>query len=270
MPLFMDRHYSENPTREAIELAHQQDLKLQDKYDIKFLTYWFDEERGTTFCLIEAPDESTIKRVHNEAHGDVPNEIIPVDPATVELFLGRIKDPVQQTQDKTPKVDSAYRVIMFTDLVDSTAMTTRLGQQEAMHLLHIHNAITRQAIKDFNGKEIKHTGDGFMLSFLCAKQAIQCAKEIQAKFEQHRKNNPKQAMDIRIGLSSGEPVEENDDLFGSTVQLAARICDLAEGNQVLLSESVYLDVNQQKDGFSIHCEKRFKGFDNEVKVYRVG
>jgi hypothetical protein len=56
MPVYMDRHYVEGATRHALADAHQKDLALQDKYHVKFLTYWFDEMRCTAFCLIEAPD----------------------------------------------------------------------------------------------------------------------------------------------------------------------------------------------------------------------
>ncbi len=69
MPVYMDRHYVEGATRHAIADAHQKDLALQDKYHVKFLTYWFDEMRCTAFCLIEAPNRETIERAHNEAHG---------------------------------------------------------------------------------------------------------------------------------------------------------------------------------------------------------
>jgi hypothetical protein len=93
MPVYMDRHYIEGATRHAVADAHQKDLALQDKYHVKFLTYWFDEMRCTAFCLIEAPDRETIERAHNEAHGSVPNEVLEVDPAVVDSFLGRIKDP---------------------------------------------------------------------------------------------------------------------------------------------------------------------------------
>src|SRR6476646_1199690 len=91
MPVYMDRHYVEGATRHAVADAHQKDLALQDKYDVKFLTYWFDEMRCTAFCLIEAPNRDTIERAHDEAHGLVPNEIIEVDPAVVDAFLAGSK-----------------------------------------------------------------------------------------------------------------------------------------------------------------------------------
>ena len=102
MPVYMDRHYVEGATRHAVADAHQKDLALQDKYNVKFLTYWFDEMRCTAFCLIEAPNRDTIERAHDEAHGLVPNEIIEVDPAVVDAFLvgSRIHRPRRRKSQK--------------------------------------------------------------------------------------------------------------------------------------------------------------------------
>jgi len=142
----MDRHEAKSMTAREVADAHQKDLEIQDKYKTKILTYWFDEERSTAFCLIDSPDEESIHLLHDEAHGSVPNEIIEVDPMTVDAFLGRIKDPVP-TQGDTA-IDSAFRIIMFTDLKDSTAMTTRFGDTKAMHLLRIHNRLTRSSLRE--------------------------------------------------------------------------------------------------------------------------
>ena len=86
MAVYMDRHYIEGATQHAVADAHQKDLALQDKYNIKFLTYWFDEARCTAFCLIEAPNRKTIEQAHDEAHGSVPNEVLEVDPSVVDAF----------------------------------------------------------------------------------------------------------------------------------------------------------------------------------------
>jgi len=147
MAVYMDRHYIEGATQHAVADAHHKDLALQDKYNIKFLTYWFDEARCTAFCLIEAPNRNTIEQAHNEAHGSVPNEVLEVDPGVVDAFLGRIKDPPQidpsAGRSADTPMDAGFRVIMFTDLKDSTLMTTLYGDTKALHLLHIHNSLTR-------------------------------------------------------------------------------------------------------------------------------
>ena len=90
----MDRHdLPEAVTAEAVAKVHQEDLKIQDQYGCRGLTYWFDEKRGTAFCLIEAPEEDAVKSMHNQAHGMIPNQIIEVDTHVVNAFLGRISDP---------------------------------------------------------------------------------------------------------------------------------------------------------------------------------
>ncbi len=68
--------------------------QIESKYGVRFITYWFDEARSTAFCLVDAPNKEAIQRAHDEAHGKIPSEIIEVDPAVVEAFLGRVKDPL--------------------------------------------------------------------------------------------------------------------------------------------------------------------------------
>ena len=273
MPVYMDRHYIEGATRHSVANAHQQDLALQDKYHVKFLTYWFDEMRCTAFCLIEAPNRETIERAHNEAHGSVPNEVLEVDPAVVDAFLGRIKDP--PPMDTSPgksaeiPIDPGFRAIMFTDLKDSTLMTTLYGDTKALHLLHIHNALTRNSLKSHRGREVKHTGDGIMASFAAISDAVECAITIQKAFAAYNKENPEAPLYLRIGLSAGEPIEEHGDLFGKAVQLAARLCAHAEPGRILVDQ-VVLDQWQGKElPFSDLGEVTPKGFDHAVRVYEV-
>ena len=273
MPVYMDRHYVEGATRLALADAHQRDMALQDKYHVKFLTYWFDEMRCTAFCLVEAPNRETIERAHNEAHGSVPNEVIEVDPNVVDAFLGRIKDPV--ATDTSPaktgetSIDPAFRAIMFTDLQDSTLMTTLYGDAKALHLLHIHNALTRNSLKAHRGREVKHTGDGIMASFASVPDSVECAVNIQKAFAAYNKKNIETPLNLRIGLSAGEPIEEHGDLFGKAVQLSARLCALAEPGRILIDQ-VVLDHWQVNDlPLSDLGEVTPKGFDHAVRVYEL-
>ena len=271
MPVYMDRHYIEGATRHAIADAHQKDLALQDKYHVKFLTYWFDEMRCTAFCLIEAPNRETIERAHNEAHGLVPNEVLEVDTAVVDAFLGRIKDPLSMSPGKSEgiPVDSGFRAIMFTDLKDSTLMTTLYGDAKALHLLHVHNALTRNSLNAHRGHEVKHTGDGIMASFASVPDGVECAVAIQKAFAAYNQEHPETPLYLRIGLSAGEPIEEHGDLFGKAVQLAARLCAQAEPGRILIDQ-VVLDLWSDKQlPFSDLGEVTPKGFDHAVRVYEV-
>lgn len=271
MPVYMDRHYVEGATRHALAHAHQKDLALQDKYRVKFLTYWFDEMRSTAFCLIEAPDRGTIDRAHGEAHGSVPNEVIEVDPAVVDAFLGRIKDPppTSTSPEATEEIpiDPAFRAIMFTDLKDSTLMTTLYGDAKALHLLHVHNALTRNSLKAHRGREVKHTGDGIMASFAAVADGLQCAVAIQRGFADYNREHPETPLHLRIGLSAGEPIEEHGDLFGKTVQLAARLCALAEPGRILVDGAV-LDNSMSRQMLPLG-QVTPKGFERPIEVYEL-
>ncbi|HZD42074.1 MAG TPA: nickel-binding protein, partial [Terriglobales bacterium] len=232
----MDRHDIRGSTAEDVARAHQLDLQIQEKYSARAVTYWFDEERGTAFCLIEAPKREAVEQMHREAHGSVPNEIIHVDVNKVQAFLGRVNDPEDVSAERLK--ESAFRAIMFTDIHGSTGMTSRLGDVGAMELLHSHNAIVRAALNHHRGTEVKQTGDGFMASFPSVSGAVECAIAIQRALAAYNAKGPAEPLRVRIGLCAGEPVTENQDLFGSSVQLAARICEYAQPGQILIPNVV--------------------------------
>ncbi|MGD9301694.1 MAG: DUF4242 domain-containing protein [Desulfobacterales bacterium] len=90
MPIYMDRHEMEGATAKAVADAHEKDLKLQEKYGIKLMTYWFDENRGSAFCLIDAPAKEKVRQLHEEAHGSVPHKIVDcIQGQGVDLVLKR-------------------------------------------------------------------------------------------------------------------------------------------------------------------------------------
>ena len=271
MPVYMDRHYVEGATRHAVADAHQKDLALQEKYDVKFMTYWFDETRCTAFCLIEAPNRETIERAHNEAHGLIPNEVLEVDPAVVEAFLGQIKDPPSVATAKTDgaSIDAGFRAIMFTDLKDSTRMTMLYGDAKALHLVHVHNALIRNCLNTCRGREIKHTGDGLMASFESVSDAVECSIGVQKAFAAYNQEHREAPLYLRIGLSAGEPIEEHGDLFGKSVQLAARLCAHAEPGRILIDQIALDHWAGKKLPLSDLGEVTPKGFDHAVRVYEV-
>ena len=79
MPLFIDvHHHIEGLTADAVAHAHEADLKTQDKYDVKYLRYWFDEATGKVFCPIDAPDKDAAIAVHRQAHGLLADDLVEV------------------------------------------------------------------------------------------------------------------------------------------------------------------------------------------------
>ena len=265
VPIFLDRHDLKDITAAEIAEAHRKDLETQDKYGVRFLTYWFDQHRSSGFCLIDAPDEATAMRVHDEAHGHVANQVIPVDLAAVEAFLGRVADPAPSTSNVKPAVDAALRAVLFTDIVDSTPMTARLGDARAVEMIRAHDSVVRRGLSTANGREVKHTGDGIMASFDDALAAAGCARAIQQGF--HKFNSVSdEKIRVRIGIDVGEPVADSNDLFGTTVQMAARLCAAAEPEAILVSSAVH-EIVQGSFPMAALPPRVLKGFADPVSVY---
>jgi class 3 adenylate cyclase len=268
VPIFMDRHDLRGSTQADVAEAHRKDLEVQDRHGVKYLAYWYDEGNGAAFCLVHAPDPATANRVHREAHGEVANAIIPVDPATVEAFLGRIGDPRAVPGASAPAVDSGLRAVMFTDIVGSTEMTARLGDVAALEQVRAHDALVRRGLEAHGGREVKHTGDGIMASFDVVKNAARAAADIQRRFAAYNAE-ASESLSVRIGVDAGEPVEEHDDLFGATVQLANRLCSEAEANGIIVSGRVRELCEEGAARFVALGERRLKGFSEKIPVYRL-
>lgn len=267
MPLYMDRHVLPNVTAEEVAHAHARDLAVQGKHGVSFRTYWFDARTCCAFCLVEAPDAETASKVHAEAHGLTPGEIIEVDAGVVEAFLGRIADPAATAQRGEPISESAHRIIMFTDIVNSTEMTARLGDVRAMDLVRAHDGFVRAGLAAHAGREVKHLGDGVMASFAQAHAAVACACAIQ-KAVQGFNDVSAERLYLRIGLHCGEPVADNNDLFGATVQLASRICNDAAVDAVVISEEMRALVG---DRFQLTPlgRRMLKGFKAPASLFAV-
>jgi class 3 adenylate cyclase len=268
MPIYMDRHDMRGMKADEVAEAHRRDVDIQDRHGVKYMAYWFDESKGAAFCLVHAPDPATAERVHREAHGEIPNAIIPVDLAAVEAFLGRIGDPRAAPGAVAGTVDSGLRAVMFTDIVGSTEMTTRLGDSTALELVRAHDALVRRGLEAHGGREIKHTGDGIMASFDNVANSVRAAADIQRRFAAYNVD-ASETLSVRIGIDAGEPVEDHNDLFGATVQLASRLCSEAEADGIVVSASVR-ELSQEEDAarFVALGERRFKGFADTAQVFR--
>lgn len=272
MPIFMDRHNIKGITPEQLEGAHALDLALQDKHHVHFLSIWFDEQDGVSFCLAEAPDKDAVLHLHEETHGNVPVDIIEADLEEVKAFLGRTSDPEHKDGDPPlAEIDSAFRVIMFTDQQDSTASTMFLGDRKAFEILRIHDQLSREAIEENNGRVVKHTGDGFMCSFPGVVNALASAVSLQRKLAAYNEENSELPIHVRVGLNAGNPVEHGGDLFGITVQVASRVCDQADPDQILVTGIIreLCDDPLWLADYRDAGRAVLKGIPNAVQLYEI-
>jgi class 3 adenylate cyclase/pimeloyl-ACP methyl ester carboxylesterase len=167
-----------------------------------------------------------------------------------------------------PAPAGGIHTILFTDIEGSTALTQRLGDARARELMREHERLTREALVAHGGAEVKTMGDGFMASFNSATRALECATALQRAFAE-RNESAAEPLSVRVGLNAGEPIEEEQDLFGTAVILAARIAAQAQGGEILVSEGVRQIVAGKKFLLADRGEVTLRGFEDPVHVYEL-
>jgi class 3 adenylate cyclase len=181
----------------------------------------------------------------------------------IDEFLSEGEEP----ETEGPSADIVH-TILFTDVEGSTALTDRLGDAKAREILREHERMVREALKAHGGAEVKALGDGFMTSFSSATRALECAIAMQRAFAEHNESAEEPIL-VRVGLNAGEPIAEDEDLFGTAVNLAARITAQGKGGEILASEAVRQIVAGKKFPFSDLGETTLRGFEDRVHIYQV-
>ena len=187
--------------------------------------------------------------------------------SAVDSFLGREELPASKAA--APATAADMYTILFTDMASSTTLADQLGDAAAQEVRRVHNEIVRAALTANSGNEIKHTGDGIMASFATASSGLECAIAIQRGVAAHKEEHPDSPLAIYVGINAGEPIAEDDDLFGTSVNLAARICDHAEAGQILAANVVRELTAGKQFLFSDLGETELRGFEDPVKLWEL-
>jgi class 3 adenylate cyclase len=180
----------------------------------------------------------------------------------IHQFLGESEQAAAR-----PK-PSGLATILFTDVEGSTALTQRLGDAKAREVLRAHERIVREALKAHGGSEVKTLGDGFMASFFSATRALECAIAMQRAFAEHSES-AEEPIRVRIGLNAGEPIAEDEDLFGTAVIRAARIAAMAQGGEILVANVVRELAEGKGFLFSDRGNVALRGFEDPLRLFEV-
>jgi class 3 adenylate cyclase len=271
MPMYMDIHDAPGVTADDVAKAHLMDQHVQPRHGVEYVKYWVNEKQGKIFCLCHAPSAAAADAVHREGHGLTAARIMEVEPEVAEAFMGAAETNAAGAV-LLPGVgerDNGTRTILFTDMVGSTSMTQQLGDELALGMLEVHDRIVREALGANNGREVKHTGDGIMAVFHSAMSAVRCGMSVQENIARARQVKLDLPLKVRIGVAAGEPIEKHNDLFGSTVQLAARLCAHAEPEQILVSNTVAELCLGKALPLRDIGDVTLKGFDTPVRAHSI-
>lgn len=227
------------------------------------------------------------KRGHATSFAEKYEEYLVQDPTYMQMFqAGRnamntyTTDPsyigkhlqsaiTEWNKPKKKEAESGPVTVLFTDIAGSTAMTQALGDAGAQQVVRGHNRVVREALSQWSGKEVKHTGDGIMASFAKTSDSLDAAIQMQRECEVFRQQNPDLPLRLKIGINAGEPIAEDNDLFGSTVQMSARIVDKAQADEIYVSEIVRGICAGKTYKFTNKGTYPMKGFDTDPTLYEV-
>ena len=160
--------------------------------------------------------------------------------------------------------------IAFSDIEDSTVLNDQLGDAEWVKLLASHNKLVRSAVDARGGHIVKSQGDGFMIAFADAGEAVRGALELRAAIEAGDRRLRKRPIQVRVGVHIGTAIERDGDLFGRDVALAARVAGEAVGGEILVSDAIHDAVAEEADLRLVEAQTvELKGLPGTHRLWSV-
>ena len=182
----------------------------------------------------------------------------------LERFLTNLE--IATTDESVEHVETS---LLFTDIVGSSAIFENFGDKYGRGIVSIHDDIIGEAMEKSNGKKIKHTGDGILGSFESCGRSVKTATKILKKMKAHNEKFPLLPLNIRMGINVGNVITEDKDVYGSSVNLAARVCDLASSNKVFTTGIVHSRCKDKGYGFISRGTYEVNGFRQHIPIFEV-
>jgi len=249
MPLFMDIHLVGEVSVEETRKAHLADLAVQEKYGVKYHQYWFNEEAGAIYCLMEGPDKESCAATHKEANGITACQIIEVEGGMYDLFIGENqKLDHGLVRRENGKIDTGYRYILTLDIIAKTKSSETIKFSQ-LKLPSEPKKKALQLIAEYSGKEVRTNGyDNIVAVFEVPEKALKCAREIQKEFLNRKDNSCPEMVEIMftMGISVGQPLTETEGFFVEAIRTSRRLCFIAGENEIIASMlfNELCDVNE--------------------------
>lgn len=246
----MDIHILDDGfTLEDARQAHLRDIAVEKKYGVIYHQYWVNEEAGTAYCLMEGPDKESCAATHGEANGFEACQIVEVEGAMYDLFMGENKNTDQGlVTHEDGRIDTGYRYILTLDIIAKTKSTDSI-KFDQLKLPTMPKSKALQRITKNGGKEMRTIGfDNIVAVFETPENVLQCAREIQQEFLKDRKQSGPETVDIifTMGISVGQPLTETEGFFVEAIRKSQRLCFIAGEYEIITSREFkeLCDVNE--------------------------
>ncbi len=241
MPIYMDFHIFDQVTIDEVKQAHVADKTIQNKYGVKYLQFWVNENLGTVFCLMEGPSKETCAQVHREAHGNVACNMTEVKSGFYELFMGNNPKLDQGLVLKqNGRVDEGLRYLLMIDVV---GLTKAKNSDDIKNLLDVGNQ--RKSIssvfKSFRANEINNMWDDTSLAiFDRGDFAIQAAIKIKDELLKNIDSS-----EFKIALTIGQPLTEHHGFFEKALNRCQQLNLIANKNETIFDSRIEIPTELQ-------------------------
>ena len=259
MPLYMDIHTvdSDDFSAEDVVKAHMEDLAIQDKFGVKQLKYWVNEQAKTIFCLMEGPDKDACNQVHLQSHGNTACNIIEVADNEYNLFMGQGTNINDLATTDSGDLDPGYRTVLLTNIIN-------FSQQNNDSL-----KMMKQLVNDHNGVIVREPNYQTMATFMYANDAISCATSIKTVLDAESDK-----LEYNLAVVSGKPVDEEGKSFFEETKLKVNgLCALGlnkklylDKETIALSEKELSDQKEKQSNFTILGSDDFVFTTNLSKI----
>ena len=194
--------------------------------------------------------------------------------AVVRSSIEDLADWAEVEQPDLARITPDGRVVvMFSDIEESTSLNEKIGDRAWVKLIGAHDKLVHQLVQQRSGHVVKSQGDGFMIAFSRAEQAVRCGIDLQQALHRDATRKRHEEIRVRMGIHMGRSVRRGEDLFGRNVAMAARVAAQAVGGQILVSQPVRDAVRKCRDTEDIHFDEghdvELKGFSGTYRLFAV-
>lgn len=258
MPLFMDIHLVGEISVEDTRKAHIADLAIQEKYGVTYHQYWFNEEAGTVYCLMEGPDKESCAATHREANGFTACQIVEVEGGMYDLFMGenqKVDHGLVRHEDG--RIDTGYRYLLTLDIIATTGSSGSIDFDQ-LKLPKKPKTRALQIIADYGGQQVRTDGfDKIIAIFETPGNVLRCAHEIQTEFLSYRNGQDTGTDNItfNMGISVGQPLTEQEGFFVEAIRMSRRLCLIGEDSEIITS-TLFEELCDIDEGVRKHISLR--------------
>lgn len=163
----------------------------------------------------------------------------------------------------------APTILLATDIQDFTGTVERLGDTVGQQLIRAHNELLRGCLRLHRGREVYHAGDGILAAFNSAGHALRCAIAIQRRLQDYNQLHPTAPLQVRMGLHAGQPLREENRLFGSCVNITVRVCAAAAAEHILATDLVLALAGPETFCFEDRGTFTLKGVSSRMRLHEL-